>query len=362
MKTEGLLKALHLPLSAPSATELEQLKTWCANNVSRDLLFAGSTEQQYAKYAELATIQRTFTELAQGDVTAPNPKLGELSAIQYAAMCGFDVYLEKIECTPTQVNQVTSKGGNTPLHLAASGGHLLAVEQLIRKGARLDVLDNQDNTPAMRCLMLSGASSREKRQQLFERLKDTRDLFVHHNRSGNTIFHLAAQFGFQQLLRELIAVRPEGLLEQNSDHLYPIQLAIRQVGNSKETVELFLSYPEAMRALSTDTQEVALHDAARYINEDATLAEGFVAACILADIPLNLKNSRGQTPLALAAKAMNKNMIMALLTHGIHLVREDIVHAYQDNHNIAFCEWMVEQRPDLHHVIDEIRAHEPKLS
>ncbi len=362
MKTEDLLKALHLPLTASSVTELEQLKTWCANNVSRDLKFDGSIEQQYAKYAEIATIQRTFTELAVGDATTSNPTLGDMSAIQFAAMRGFDIYLEKLECTPTQINLVTSKGKNTPLHLAASGGHLLAAEQLIRKGARLDVLDNQNNTPAMRCLMLSGTSSREKRQQVFELLKDTSNLFVHHNSSGNTIFHLAAQFGFHQLLKNFITIRPEGLLEQNNDHLYPMQLAIRQVGNSKETVELFLTYPEAMSAVSTDTGEVALHDAARYIKEDAGLAEALVIASMHANVPLDIKNSHGQTPLALASKAMNKNMIRALLAHGIHLAPKDIVHAYQANRNIAFCEWMAEQQPDLHHVIDDLRAYEPKLS
>ena len=359
MKIHDILEALRLPDHAQDEQTLQKLKNWCETNISHDLMFEGPLDVQYQQYADVAATYRTLTDLVQTNIATPFAQLNQMNAIQFAATRGFDNYLESLTLTDTEINIITPIGRLTPLHLAANAGHVRAAIICLNKGANVKALDNQDNYPAMKCLMLTLSSrDRASRTALFEQLRFP-ELLTHRNHAGETVFHLAAQFGFTSLLENLMTDHPEGLFEANNAHQFPIQLAIRQIGESKETLLLLLRNPDVMRTPCPITNEVPLHDAARYITEDTQLTEAVVTASLAASVPLDVRNASGETPLTLAIKSMNRTMIDTFLAHGINLTKTDIRYAYHNTYeNLSFCEFLLTKAPHLDtHILDELKAH-----
>jgi ankyrin repeat protein len=331
-----------------SEAQFSELKQWCNDEVSTDIHFRGTPQQQYAQYLRLKSSYMDFKQVleTQSTVDRPLPEFNQMTPIQFAAMRGFDVYLNSIQPTSAQINQGTAEGGNTPLHLAASQGHVLTAQICIKHGAKLDALDSDQNTPAMKALMVSSWHDHKRHEKLFEQLQMP-DLLKHRNTEGNTVFHLAAQFGFCELLKKLIDIDPAGLLEENFNYHCPIHLAIRQIGNSKETVELFFNHLETMRLVSKFSGEVPLHDACRYIRSEE-LANAFVEASLKAGVTLSMQNHNQESPILLAIKTMNKAMITVLTQHhGIKLTDKDFFYAYQHTQNIDFCRWIMAQESSL---------------
>lgn len=360
MRTQDMLKALHLPEHSPTPAQLEELKSWCVEHVAQNLEFEGDTETQYRQYANLAAKYRTFRDIAGQDILEPKSNLDNLNAIQFAAQHGFDVYLKQLTLSPEDINLATSVGKNTALHLAANSGHLNVVEVCLAKGARIDLEDDQGQYPAMRALVPSIASrDKSVRGQIFEKLSDAPNLLSHQNNSGETVFHLAAQFGFASLLERFIQERPEGVLEQNKHHQYPIQLALLQGEDEKATLMPLLQRPEVMRSLTDIDKELPLHQAARYL-EDKELAKDFVIASLTAGVRLDTQNQRGETALMLASEARNKSMIEALIENGVRLSEKDIVYAFDStHHDIQFCRWMLTQAPAINpQILDKLQKNE----
>ncbi len=350
MRTEDMLKALHLPDHNPTQQELDSLKSWCRSHVSQDLDIQGSQEEQYQQYANLAAKYRTFCEIVTSDPLEINPKLDQLNAIQFAAMSGFDVYLQETTLTPEQIDSGTKHGNNTALHLAASAGRRGAVDVCLSKGARLDVKNTHAQYPAMKALMPSiSAQNQSVQAEIFEKLSHVDGLLSHRDQNGETVFHMAARFGLPLVLEKLLQQRPEGALEQNADHQYPIQLAILQGDAKKEVLMQLLHIPDVMRSKTNTTEEYPLHEAARYLTEQE-FTTPFVIASQAAGVELNVRNQRGETPLMLASAFENKAMIASLIERGLRLKKEDIVYAFNAIHGHTkheFCQWMLTRAPEI---------------
>ncbi len=91
-------------------------------------------------------------------------------------------------------NQRFSEGGtgSTPLHIAASEGHVLTLHLLVQAGAELDTMDSEQNT----ALML--ASTRGRAEAVRYLLRAGADLTLAGD-DGMTCLHLATQNGFLEV-------------------------------------------------------------------------------------------------------------------------------------------------------------------
>ena len=182
------------------------------------------------------------------------------------------------------VNSVSHKNacGKTPLMWAAWNGRLEIVEQLLRKGASMEVKTRSGGT-ALHLAVSRGHD--HVLQLLLSRGADIR----HKNRSGQNVLIVASEYGFQQSakLAHQAFIKQEDPLEKSiqesrGEYILPVNL----VDNDGNT---------------------GLHLAARHGRH--TVAKMLINY----GIDINLRNYEGQTALIIAAKHGHANLIRYFL-------------------------------------------------
>jgi ankyrin repeat protein len=123
---------------------------------------------------------------------------------------------------------VRDNSGNTPLHLAASGGHLEAARTLLELKADVNSLDGKGSTPLHRAL--EGVPRGPDIVRLVRLLFDNgADLHARDN-SGDTPLHSAASRGHLEVTRMLLEHNAE-VNPKNSHGSTPLHLASAGTGN-----------------------------------------------------------------------------------------------------------------------------------
>jgi ankyrin repeat protein len=370
MNIHDMLKTLELPSKHPSSQNLTVLKLWCEENISRDVAFTGSLAHQYNDYAQLAASYQTFKEIVATDLTQEMTALGQINGIQFAAIHGYDRVIEHLTVDSIAINQATKPSNMTALHFAAGYGHLHTVNNLLKKGADPTLRDNNNDYPAMHCLMLSIKSrDRVTRERIFHLLnKNMPELYTHTNTAGNNIFHLLAQNGFTRLLEEALKINPYGACQINQDGNQPINLAIRSARETINVQMLLLSQQPSIAQIHNMEGNLPLHDAAQYI-QDEILIQAYIEAHIKVGLSLDLTNTHDETPLMLAVKAKNLNFIEMLLQNGADPTHRNALDqnildcAYQISEDKLLCEWILEKAPQLdRHQLGRLIAQGKKLT
>ncbi|CAK9258268.1 unnamed protein product, partial [Sphagnum jensenii] len=199
---------------------------------------------------------------------------------------------------------------NTPLHLAAEGGHAEVVQLLLERCSTLDLeVKNAHGNTLLHQATMNGHD--KVVQVLLDHAATEFDLDDQNN-DGNTPLHLAAKEGHVELVRVLLGCALELQLHAvNKDENTPLHLAIK--GGYLEVVKVFLEHAdgEKLRLYSTNGEgNSPLHLA---IEEGHVEVVKQLLERAGTKLNLNTTNYGDNTPLHLAAEAGQDEIVAMLL-------------------------------------------------
>lgn len=308
---EELCQELKLTKSFIAEEILTKLQQWCFTHISQDMRFDGSKEEQYAEY--YAYVEKYFHFLSQipKDLSQAIPSFDNLNAIQYASLEGYHYFL-KDYLTPSNVN-LASSYLMTPLHFAATSGHLHTVDTLLHAGASPLTLNLQNEPPIFRALFLPviyRENSIEQKKVIFQLLAHTAPETINMiNDDGDNILHLIAVHNvFAPLIQDISQKHPELPFQLNNHGYYPIHMAI--LNDAAEVIQFLLQIP-GMADVRGPEGRYPIHLAARNPNPF------MIHECLKANKNLiNMQDRTSKTPLLLAAEVGNIQGVAALIDAG----------------------------------------------
>lgn len=351
---KSLCDTLHLTTSEVDDKQLSALKTWCHTHISEDKQFADSSEEQYSQYIALAKdYLEKFIPLAQDNLTTPVAQFENLTAIQYAAKCGYHYSLENLSIPADNFNQA-NQYGMTPLHVSASLGFVRTVRALLAKGANPKALNQRQQYPILFALFIPIQYETrlvQHKKDIFNMLTTAApDTLKAQDEDGETVLHWMAETAvFCDLLEKTIKQVPELVFVKNLAFHYPIHTAI--LNGQTQVAQLLLNINQVAN-LEDGRGRTPLHYAARYGNHD------MVERCIQATSDLNKPDSEGKTPLLTAAEVGNIEALECLIEHKTNTMATDdqgfsiLHHAVYAQHEML-TRWLIANvSPDLLHLTD----------
>lgn len=314
-----LARQLKIDLSFPSQEGLEALKLWYEQTVSSELHIEGTMQTRFKLYQQAAT---TFLEEIQpyiqtNHLTTPVPEFNGMTSLQYIVVQGFDVYLKNLQPNTEQI--LTKTHGNTLLHLAAALGHVHVTRALLALGASLNETNANNESALFSALLLPVAYDsqlKKNKEVVFALLSHDLDtLSTVKNQSGDTLLHLMAVHGYDQLIEKTLRGHDSSLvfISNNSCH-YPIHSAI--LNAQHPCARLLLAVKEGEQLADAKGRN-ALHYAAKY-GDDAMMQ-----ICLNSPIDKDSLDKQKQTPLMLAAMANNANAVTQLMDCGADMNKTD---------------------------------------
>ena len=339
---EKIYESLNLEQLQTIDEKLSVLMRWCKNHISQELTYSGTALEQYDGYITLANhFLDEFLPLLADDLLKPTPIFPQMNVLQYAAYCGYDQFLAQLDVSHTPLLNVGNEVGMTPLHFSALGGHVLATQILLNKGALPNQANQKAEFPLFSALIvpfLHDDDLLERKSRLFDVLKEAAPFTVNAvNNAGETVAHLMAEQGFARLMSDLIQTNQPLLFHNNNYSKYPIHTAI--LNNQLAIVRQLMLVP-GMSALKDVDGRNALHYAAMYGDE------AMLNACLLVD-DLNDRDAEQKTPIILAAEFGNLVAIEALLKKGADSLLTDyqgltmLDHAEQQDHS-ELVSWIIQ--------------------
>ncbi|MBI4027589.1 MAG: ankyrin repeat domain-containing protein [Verrucomicrobia bacterium] len=223
-----------------------------------------------------------------------------LRAIRGAIRNGDVATVKKlVENNPELVNAYDGSPAQTPLHTAASHGHLQIVELLLAKGAQVNAKDEYGATS-----LHNAARSRHKDivELLLSKGAEVNkgDFFNH------TPLYRAAENGNQNVVKLLLQKGANVHVRDSEDGTTALPLAIR--GNHERIVHMLL-------ARGADVN-VADHDGLTPLHWAAQRGNTRIATLLITKgAAVNAKTEAGVNPLHLAALAESTNMVEFLLSN-----------------------------------------------
>ena len=192
---------------------------------------------------------------------------------------------------------------NTPLHIAASKGHLEIARMLLEHKADVNALNKKGSTPLRRTF--------ECRRGDIVRLllNHGADAKVHDN-SGNTLLHLAADDGDLELARILLEHITEVVNSQNDDGYTALLLALEW--QKIDVAHLLLDHNADVH-MHNKRGNTPLHIAAHYGNRQKYL--DICRMLLERKVEVNCQNDQGSTPLLLASQFGTPDLVQLLLDH-----------------------------------------------
>lgn len=272
--------------------------------------FAGSVNEQYEQYIELA--RRYLDEFLPVSEQSDRPKseLDNLTPVQFAALHGFDHYLSGLENPSQEVINQQNEYGMRPLHLAAIHGHVHTIEALLSQGANPNLTNNVGQLPIATTLIvpiLHEPDLLEKKNKIFELLKARAPgSILHQDDIGDTVIHLMAAHRFNNLLDLTLAENQELAAVRNNFSNYPIHTAI--LNANLEGAKILFTI-KGTATFQGNVNRVPLHYAARYGSK------AMVDLCCEQTPDINIRDGEDKTALILAMEAQNIAALDALIMH-----------------------------------------------
>nr|MBA2652149.1 ankyrin repeat domain-containing protein [Tatlockia sp.] len=318
---QELCKALSLSPDYSDELSLNHLKTWCFEQVSRDRVYSGQLDEQYANYMKLAQhyLEIFLTSITE-DLAKPLPALDNMNCVQYAAFAGYERFLSQLKTPYSDALDSPNAYDMTSLHFAALHGYVYTVEALLNIGALPNKANKSNQYPLFSTLVMPMYSEDEptviqNKIRCFKRLKALYPKALQVKDSGGeTIAQNLTENGFESLLAELIIENKDMIFEANNHTHFPIHTAL--LNNRLKAVELLLAIPE-VSLLKDAKGKVALHYAAEY--SDVAVVE----QCYAAMTNLAIRDKMNRTPLMLAAEAGNEEVLLFLLKKGADIDSKD---------------------------------------
>ncbi|CAM3050611.1 Ankyrin repeat protein [Legionella steigerwaltii] len=311
---EKLCIELQLAPEQGNPEQLHKLKHWCHHHISTDISYSGDPDVQYKHYLNLA---KEYLENFLPQISKDKNEVLEfknMNTIQFAAYQGYDRYLNNL-ILPKEAWNEANTFGMTALHLAAVKGHVHTVKILLAKGADAQKTNNELQLPIYSALLVPVSYEENllhKKEELFHVLKhETPGVMKHQDRSGDSILHIIAAYGFYNLAKNLLEESTELAFLANNYGVYPIHTAI--LNQRPNLVRLLLDIKNGA-ALTDAEGKSPLHYAVLFGTRE------IIELCCQKAPDINARDQDGRTPLMLAAEARNgnPNIQELLLNKGAH--------------------------------------------
>lgn len=260
--------------SSYSIEALNTIRNWYKSNVSCDEVNNDDNEQAFADYVGWTKFYlETFEPIARMSLTKVEPTLENKSPLMFAACYGWDKWLE--QHLTAEMFDNTTEGQYTLLQMAVATANIRTTNSLL--GMSFDILDIRHQAKPLSHLALFSArnadneSDRKKSLNLFLSLcEKAPSLLQITDDSGNTVFHLMAEYDYQNLLENVLAEDAiEASMQRNNHGQYPHFVALLN-GNDK-ALAYFLKN-KSTHQLVDNKQRNIFHYLARGCSAESFLA------------------------------------------------------------------------------------------
>lgn len=362
---DALCKTLNIDSSTPTTESLSKLIHWCETTISTDQHFEGDLGERFASYKALAAdfLGHIQPNIQAEKLTTPVPAFKDLTPLQFLVDKGFDSYLKTLKPSPEQIN---TKTNYTLLQLAAARGNLHMTENLLALGANPQEKTPNGHSILFDALMLPNDYDdklKQRKQAIFTLLmKHCKTLLDERNESGDTILHIMSTFGYNKLLKEMLAQEKQLAFTSNNLSHFPIHSAIL---NGQHDCVKWLLAVDGVEQLTDDEGRNALHYAAQYGDND------MVKTCLNTKT-IDSVDTQGQTPLMLAAIAHNSEAVKAFIAAGAQInltdneSRSALHYAVESNHveavRLLLATGSIDVNPsdyESHTPLDLVQEHTP---
>ncbi len=322
--------------------QLQFIAQWCYQTVSQDIRYEGDEATQYSRYLNLAkNYLNAFIPNIPSKLSTKVALLDDMTAIHYAALHGYDRFIESQNALPPGALDIKNEHSMTALHLSAVNGFFHTVQTLLKKGANLRTFNAQNQSPLFSALLLpwdSDDALMRKKEAIFNVLISADPtLWLQKDISGDTVLHQMASAAYTELVSKAIAKAPQLLFICNHAQYYPIHTAI--LNQQSDIVELLLKI-KGVESLEAPRKKSLLHFSVTYGTNN------IVKHCIKACSNINVRDMEGNTPLLTAAIAGNIDFLDILIDAGADYLAADpngytIMHHAVLNNNNAMVQWLL---------------------
>jgi ankyrin repeat protein len=265
----------------------------------------GNTPLHFAASEGHLEVARMLLE-RKADVNALNDKgLNSLHRASHSSWSGDAVIAQLVQLLLDYGADLNTRDNsrNTPLHFAASKGHLEVARILLELKADVNAPNKERSTPL---------------HQAFEAWRENPDIVRLlldygadsnanvHDKSGNTLLHFAASEGDIQLARILLERNPEVVNSQNDDGTTAFLLALRR--RNPDIARLLLDH-NADEHVCDKHGDTPLHLA---------VLLGYLDVCrvlLERNADVNSKNYHGSTPLLHASEFGTPDIVQLMLDY-----------------------------------------------
>lgn len=339
-----LLKILKIESNTAEETKLSKLECWYLENISKEPLFDGFITLDKKLTLLNRQISDYFNSVGRVPIEKSSDKFAHLdgmSAIQYSAKKGYDVYLNTaLKENPTAVKQATS-AQLTPLHLAALYGHQISCSILLGQGANPKAESKLGQIPLDFALILMPSyqafNLSERKRQIFATLVEAYPGGIfHRDKSANTIAHLAVENNFPSVIKKLVQENPKLLEFKNNSSHTPLHTAL--LNNKKECIDVFQL--EDILSIADKEGRLPIHYAAMY-------SDPAIVQAISRPMQLDSKDTNLRTPIMLAALQGNFDNVKLLVAQEADVTLTDkyglnLFHHAVMSLNLELVKWLVE--------------------